>query len=113
MKKTILTLILAAFTVCGFSQKFYTVDAQLVDGTTKYTRKVSDSLVVDSVKATYNCYFGQVGNPYVKKVAGGWEFCAFVQLTQTIKGNPTDQYLLNFGKKYAEIYRQKNYPDIK
>lgn len=115
MKKVIFTLILAAFTVCGFSQnKYYTVDAQVVESSIKaYSHTVADSAVVDSVTMQVNCWFGQVGNTYIKKDGGQWQFCAFNQIKVTMKGNPKSSYYLNAVKKYADIYRQKTYPDTK
>lgn len=113
MKKLFLTLAILTASLVGFSQKrYYVVDAQMTSGSTKYTRVVADSIVVDSIQVTYNCYFGQVGNTYIVKTSYGWAFCAFVQITKTIAGNPREQYLLNVGKRFADAYRQQNYPNV-
>jgi len=113
MKKAIFTLTLFAFSLIGYSQKFYTIAAEPVPSSIQtYQRTVADTVVIDSTKITINCWFGQVGNPYVLPIGGGYQFSAFNQISVVITGTPGKDFY-NVAKKYAEAYRQKTYPDIK
>lgn len=109
MKKTIITFALAIFSVCVFSQSFYTVDAQVVESSlTQYTHTVADTVVVDSTSMLINCWFGQVGNPYIT----GHNWTQFDQIGATVKGDGKQSSMINGAFKFADAYRIKNYPDI-
>ena len=112
MKKAILILTILTASLTGFAQKFYTVDAQVVTSSlTPYTRIVSDSVVVDSTSFQINCWFGQVGNPYI--IAGKHDWCQFVQIKATVNGRYSQSMILNGAWKFAEAYRKRVYPDVR
>jgi len=112
MKKAILLLAIVTASLTGFAQKFYTVDAQVVTSSlTPYTRIVSDSVVVDSTSMQINCWFGQVGNPYI--VVGKHDWTQFVQIKATVKGTVSQTVIINGAFRFAEAYRKRVYPDVR
>jgi len=112
MKKAIFTLLIIASAFIVQAQKFYTVDAQVVTSSlTPYTRIVSDSVVVDSTSMQINCWFGQVGNPYI--VAGKHDWTQFVQIKATVKGTVSQTVIINGAFRFAEAYRKRVYPDVR
>jgi len=112
MKKAIILLAIVTASLTGFAQQFYTVDAQVVTSSlTPYTRIVSDSVVVDSTSMQINCWFGQVGNPYI--VAGKHDWTQFVQIKATVKGTVSQTVIINGAFRFAEAYRKRVYPDVR
>ncbi len=112
MKKTILTIAIALITICSFSQAhvFSTVSNEIAsNGQKDYKSSVGDTIRVDSVQVTYNCYFAQVGNPYVDTLTHAWTM--MVQVTGMLNGSPDASSIINQGKRTCEAWRKLNYPN--
>jgi hypothetical protein len=110
MKKLLLSLAIFSLALTSQAQKFYTVDAQLVvSSLTAHTHIQSDTVVVDSTSMQINCWFGQVGNPYIK----GHDWTQFVQIKATVRGSYSQSMILNGAWKFAEAYRKRVYPDVR
>jgi len=112
MKKLIIVTFLFLSVCIVQAQSFYTVGAEVVQSSiVAYTKTVADTAVVDSTSMLINCWFGEVGNPYIDTVSRAW--CQFVQISATIKGNASTSDYINSASRFADAYRQRVYPDIR
>ncbi len=108
---SVIWLVMALFTSCGTNEKtFYTVRAEVIPmSMIPHTHTVCDSVIVDSLTLTINCWYAFKENPYVDIHVLGW--CHYEQITGTLIGDPTASEIINSAMVFADDYRNKNYPN--